>query len=461
MNTAFPRWVDLCTTGLRYQNGSRSLMAHFLGVVMKFWSRVFALCLLTSLTATSANAQAVVTGLVLNEVLKGFTTRIQNIVAQAGDEARSTALAAAGEVNVLVNNLSFVYKDALLTTIKETDRALTSQLQQVDSVLTKLEGNLKQDVTDVLKQVQQITLTIPFTRKEPQLTSQSPRIVSVASDEVVLKLSGIFYYAKESGFVPYATVNGKKVESAGGTNELLFKLKRDDLSGVPDKMVINNLQVIVPYRPDCWYCFFGKKEATYNLLLGVLPASAGSIEISATHPVAMSEVKDVTSGVLGMSSQDCCDRKGDVCDSPIPSGWTYVQGSAEMINLNQIGGSRKYHDWDEKGPRIGTAVCWYVETYQHNHGTDGNVSFQIKYKLQRNFDQDHNTRLAKFDLKWGDSRVVPLPDRAGNWIASYTLFDKNRTYETSAAGKIEPGYVEISRPSSGALQIRVAPPPDF
>jgi hypothetical protein len=183
------------------------------------------------LTATQLHAQGgVITGLVLNEVLKGFATRIQNIVAQAGDEARATALAAAGEVNVLVNNISFAYKDALQNTIKDTDRALTDQLQKLDSVLTKLESDLNQDVGDALKQVQQIALTVPFADRAPQLTRQSPRITSIAADEIVLKLDGVFYYAKDSGYTPFAALNGKRIESSGATNQIMFVLKKEYLS---------------------------------------------------------------------------------------------------------------------------------------------------------------------------------------------------------------------------------------
>ena len=415
------------------------------------------------LSGNPAHAQGgVVTGLVLDEVLKGFTTRIQNIVAQAGDEARATAQVAAGEVNVLVANIAFAYKDALQTTIKETDRTLTDQLQKVDSVLTKLESNLKQDVSDTLDKVQQITLTLPFTDKEPQVTKQSPRIVSIANDQIVLKLDGIFIHAKDSGFAPFATINGQRIESSATTNRVMFVLKKEHLSSATDKMVLNNIQVTVPYKPGCWYCFFGKKEAAYNLLLGVLPAKAGKLEISATRPVPRTTERTLTSSTVGLSSQDCCDRRGPVCDpSPIPPGWSYVDGSAQMIELNEIGGSRKYSDWDEKGPRIGTNVCWWVETYQHNHGTDGNVSFKLQYRIRQTLDQDETVRLASLDLNWGDSRVVQLPDRVGTWIARYTLFDSKKVFEMSGPGKTDPAFVDIRRPSTGVLQITVAPPPDF
>jgi hypothetical protein len=50
---------------------------------------ICSLMLLLTIMATTASAQsAVVTGIVLNEMLNGFTKRIQNIIAQAGSEGK-------------------------------------------------------------------------------------------------------------------------------------------------------------------------------------------------------------------------------------------------------------------------------------------------------------------------------------------------------------------------------------
>jgi hypothetical protein len=132
-----------------------------------------------------------------------------------------------------------------------------------------------------------------------------------------------------------------------------------------------------------------------------------------------------------------------------------------MVNLHEIGGSRKYNDWDEKGPRISTHVCWHVITKQHHHGTDGNVDFQLSYAITRSLSSSKNDELLSTDINWGDSKVVNLPDNTSDWIVAYTPFNKGTVQQLALPSSTIPPFITVTRPSLNTIQIVAAPPPEF
>jgi hypothetical protein len=186
------------------------------------------------------------------------------------------------------------------------------------------------------------------------------------------------------------------------------------------------MKLVVPWDASRWYHIFRTvvAHATFNIDVGVLPATPGRLSLS--HRISQSQREEETrySEVFHFDSHadDIEENRAlRLTSTELAQGWRVVSGSASFELVQHIEGT-KDHDWYDKGFQNGNdqQVIWRVRTEHKSFGSSGKIKWRIKCRITRNVTTSP-TVAEEIPMSWAMSRLFEYP--AGQWRLVWTRFD--------------------------------------
>ena len=414
----------------------------------------YALCVVLSmcLPAKQALAQDPVliglSGLTLDEALNKIADRVDSSIEKAGTVANGVVIRAGSEVWAEIENMRTSAKDVLNKAVKDLNQTLKMQLAQVSSDANALERKTAEDAQRVLVLAQGVGNQIPFSKTQPQVSSLSPSYgvfdPAAPQSAFLLRVNGNFFDSALTGFAPYITASGKKIDPTEvTTSHMIFSVPTSLFAPIDGKFFpVLKLPIVVPYRETHALFFHSKKEAHFIAALIGLPGSPGQIVITTQSTIEVAH-RDAVSTPQDNIQSDRDDHDENRCG---PNETRAIDPSSVAIHLDHVEGST----WTQHPVRLNNpSVCWHFRTEHHGIGTSDKLFFHFTYFVTYTLPVvQSNTQT--FALKWGDSKVINAPP--GTVTISFTGFDGSSQQYT--AGNHEGGGFRIAaRPLEGILLI--------
>lgn len=358
-----------------------------------------------------------------------FLNRLSDLIQQAIEAARNAGLAleieAGREINIAIENAKNAYLEILDKTLKEVDKKVQGTLNQLQGIVDELLGHAIDSLDQLTKRTQQIVNSLPFRKRQPQLTHVLPRFVVPGRQtyDVLLQFEGNFEFAAQEEFRPSLDVSGRTFNPSGNdTQKLTFAVPVDDLMGSParsepTKFSYSKANLTVPWKQSG--LLGGKRRRdSYLSLIGLLPVRPGTITIEYKESKTQPQVRRFgtpeyyqTSGGDGGNDDH---ENVPYAVSPT-SGWHVVRNTSYFDKLVAEG------DWSHSfSSDDGDKVVYNVTTIYHRIGTSGKVRFKIWFDESRDEVVSEDKSIA-VDLRWGDSQSFDLP--ATTWKVIFDAFD--------------------------------------
>jgi hypothetical protein len=363
-------------------------------------------------------------GLVLDDLANSVSTIIDNAAASF----QAAVVAAAGQVQDAINNAESAFANDLNTAINNISAAERSAVDQIQALVSNLQSDAAQLAQTITADAQQLINTLPFTNKNPQVTSYTPQFTAGAApgSPVQVTVNGNFAWAFEKQLSPTVRVGGQAYTADEVTTQQLgFSLPGSTFTGSHNSLTPVSLELDVPYESGV--IFKTVKPGTFYLLVTVLPPSpvttltlttAVSHSGTATKPVTDPPNASAAGGGIHLDSFDCQDHKltGTVSADP---GWSIVPSSAQV------------HYLENKSPNaadvtldVAASVITYTATTKANcflgvSDGSGDITFYVSFTEEQSVTT--TTPVTKnLALGWGDQLVEPVDPH--NWSLSATLF---------------------------------------
>jgi hypothetical protein len=365
-------------------------------------------------------------------LLNSFTNRIDELIQEAEFSGEKMLLSASEQADLTVTNATFAFKDVTNTFFNRLDQSSQNSLLQIDSLITDIEKKTFKDIKAVEDKAQIIVNALPFSNRDPQVSTVTPKFVVPGNDSNIVrfKVEGNFIDSCKPEYKPTIRVGDKVIETTDNTTERLVfevpisELVKGDKSGLSSTHAI----VTVPYGKGgidiSWLptffqnflsLFFKKtrEDATFRLLIGILPSSPGKIIV---WRKILTSRKDIQHIVTGSTSQESVhdDITELVKGPPIYAPWEIVPGTIQFKIEHEEG------DWSyELNSSERPTVSYVVKTIHHGIGTSGKVTFHLEYDVYR-FYEGENWVPEPVVLKWGESQVFDAPN---GWKVDIQTFD--------------------------------------
>ncbi|MGY1631904.1 hypothetical protein ACI784_09395 [Geodermatophilus sp. SYSU D01186] len=341
--------------------------------------------------------------------------------------------------------------------IKSSDEALADRITQIENMVDRFAREGAVAAEELVKQAQAIALTLPFSRGDPQVTTWQPRFF-VPSQDITFTVTGIFTQAQREGMAPTLTIGDRQISVGPGmpgtslTQELQFIVPSNILpapTGAAATPITASLTV--PYRSPVLQ---RHKTATFSVLLGVMPPSAGTVEIRRVrHDVSTEQLRKST-GVIAQGGRDDSEAL-EYCTEPASPPWRFVVPSNvdDIFKLDDLTRySRENVNWSKRWVNVGATdrACVMVWTCGRDEcGHSGDINFHVEWTIAR--DVDHPTWVTEspVNLAWGEMRTFDVVN--GEWRLVYDPFDGPPQELVSA---VELPYISL-REEQGVVSLQV------
>lgn len=227
-------------------------------------------------------------------LLDGLFNRVNSTIQKAIDEATTAGIEleidAGKEIDLAIQNVKNAYKDDLNYTIDKVGKAAQGAFNQLDSMVQQFEQQVGSEMNTLMVQAQQLVNSLPFSSKQPQLTSLQPRylvIDSLATSSLVT-VKGNFPASAKTGFTPSLTFGNTPCSLVdSSTKSFTFQVPHQIFSDAQQNrysFTTGNLQV--PWDNGWWFLSH-KTEFDYKVGLGALPqvAGQGSVTYRSTETI--------------------------------------------------------------------------------------------------------------------------------------------------------------------------------
>lgn len=377
-------------------------------------------------------------GLLLTAAFDKLTDQLNQAISDARNAGNSVAIEAGRQANIAIENAKNTYLESLNKTVDTLDPKIKGIIDQLQTVVNEVSSAVPATVNDAAKQAQQIVNSLPFREHEPQLTKVLPSFVVPAkkSYPARVEFNGNFEFAAKSGFTPTLMCQNKSFSpSENTTQKLVFLVNVDDLftnaaASSPDKYNYTTAKLQVPWQTTSWFFFHTDHHDQYNLIVGALPKSPGSLKLTHTVAGTKTETKGVTSPNFHIASTKEAgnnDQKDVPCTFAADPGWHVVRSP----NHDYIGiGSQQ---GELNGPNFqsdsGDQVTYTMTTIHKTIGPSGSIDFSIHFTESRDVPVQTSSD-ETIDLVWGDSHSFQYP--AGTWKLVFDAFDGSHAEFTGA-----------------------------
>lgn len=148
----------------------------------------------------------------IGSILQGLTNSVDSIIANATTDAESDILTAAGSVESAISDAASAYAQDLNLTINQVSNTVSSSIAQLQNLVGSLQTTILQTLQAATNDAQQLVNEIPFTDKNPQVTSYSPHFIQQGNSATIqVTINGNFVYAAQAHLTPTLDVNGTTI----------------------------------------------------------------------------------------------------------------------------------------------------------------------------------------------------------------------------------------------------------
>lgn len=363
------------------------------------------------------DVSTVTLGVALNRAIDEVRTAVD----YAANSFKGAAFDAGSTILFTLDDFRSAYEPELDTSVDRLDRTTSKKLQEMQTIVDTYTDRFDATVKGLASSAQQLVNTLPLAGKVPQVRAFTPRFVApTTSARIEVSVLGNFPQAAVPDYLPTLAAGTTTLQPAGNTTgSLTFSVPRERLSpGSATAISPTSLQLSVPYKTT--NPVSRRRTATFQLLLGSLPASPGSLTLVRTVQIPTTEITHVVGPSYTLDSGN---DKRDHVDNlyyarPDPGRRVIPDTSAFVVTWHRGQENRSWcWRWDRRTPEGVSAyvTTWWKALYAH-----GGVQFHFEFDqaLTRYVPQDVSTPLA---LGWGDQRAVTVV--AGHWKLLYHSFD--------------------------------------
>jgi len=405
---------------------------------------VFQILLLVPPPLLTIHAQDVAAVATLGALLNKLADQVDQIVMDARNAANSVGMEMGREAALAIANARNAYSDALNETIDKLDPKIKDTTDKLQSLVNDIKSGAVNTVDLATSRAQQIVNSLPFSKNEPQVTATSPRFVVPAENTpIVLRFQGNFPNSSMSGYEPYLLLSGKRYPSQNTTQQLsviipagtVFHLGSSDNAG---KLQFAQVTLVVPWRDSEFLgLIHSRKEDHFNLIVGALPSSPGTISIMHSSATTFPVTRPFQSGPFHQASTreagNNDDKNHPYLVTPDP-GWHVVRGTSSLKVFSAQG------DWSQTFVSDDAdRVQYNVTTIHHGIGSSGSVDFRILFQ-ETSSAVNIASHTDALSLEWGDSKSFNYP--AGTWKIVFTSFD-GKHYEITGSETTNP-FIDVT-----------------
>ncbi len=375
--------------------------------------------------------------------LEAATSKVHDatadLIRQAGDQAFK-----------LIADLKGAYQDSLEVTYQKADKLLQENIDRVADLAKGIVSGTLEAIAKVANQVEDIIRLSPLSKGWiPFLTETTPRFFAVDAVDpkqtsitnVLVTFRGNFPAADRSDCIPTFTLDNTVYRPVANTTKMLqFMLSVPSDS---PKLSMRSYSYLSGTLKETWkdgYLPWSWTTSEYRVLLGMLPATPGKIQVvytkaaqTVTRPFGSPEVEIVRTKAHW--------TKGSFSASANP-GWHVVPGTASCYWVRAKQGECNADiAIDPSNPDV--VVC----NYSRKDG-DGIV------KIVFNENQVHpeKTRLESHDeLHWGSTIIARPADGEVITQINFDAFNGSRTEFQSRTDDSNP-FITL-RKTDGTIQI--------
>jgi hypothetical protein len=362
----------------------------------------------------------------IGSILQGLSGSVDNIIANATTGAESDILAAAGSVESAIGNAASAYAQDLNLTINQVDNAISSSIAQLQNLVGDLQSTVTQILQTTTNDAQQLINEIPFTDKNPQVTSYSPHFVQQSGQGTVeLTVNGNFVYAAQAHLTPTLSVGGKTIHpNENTTPQLGFAVPASLLPGAPASLSSISLHLAAPYEHGL--VFHSTALDSFSLLITVLPAEPVTSLTLYTKQQGERQQTIVeppgspASGGWYLESYSTCQTQTFTTSYNADPGWTIIPSTvtAGIIKETNSGNVQVTVNGGTAFAQINAmtepgGLC--IKGIGSNGS--GSVSFYLTYSEEQ---ATSNTVSTPVSIGWGDTISEPV---SPGWTLKAILFD--------------------------------------
>lgn len=389
----------------------------------------------------------------LGSIFADLSASVNSVIEKAGAQAQFTTLAAAGAAQDAIGQAESAYATQLDKTVGKLDQTTAQNVARLQSLVADLQSGGREAIVSAGMEAQQLVNTIPFTNKNPQVTSYSPRFVIPSNGGVVqLRIRGNFVYAYQQKQTPTLVVDGTTYQpNLLTTQELGFAVPATAFPPSAAAPAPLSLELDTPYEHG--KVFKTIRPGVFRLLLTSLP---GSPVVSATLTKQVTTTGTATAarrapavGGWTLNSYDCNEHQKTQSIAANP-GWTIVPSTVQYTyDFNKNPGSADV--------QVAASRSNIVVTYSTRPACFigicngcGSIVVHIDYQEEQAVTAT-STESAPLRLRWGDVVVEPVPQ--GQWKVSLGLFD-GTTREFSGSDHSNKYVLVDDQSSNVRIQVR-------
>jgi hypothetical protein len=356
----------------------------------------------------------------IGEVLASLENTVNGVLAEAGRQGQVLTVTAAGQVLLAAGNLESALATDLDKDIDKVDDAARRSIDDLRTLVAQLSSDSAQVLNSGIAGAQQLINSLPFTNKNPQVRSYTPRVATAAvNGPVQVTVDGNFFWASQQKLEVLLRAGGVTYKPNESTTARVgFALPADLFRRTPGGLDRVSLELVAPYEKGV--VFKSRPLGVFHLLVTVLPtAPAKTLTLTNEVPVTGVEARtrtmpsDAGPGVGGwrLDSWDGCRDKEDTHTiGADPGGWT-IDASSVTISYNR-------RTPDDIVARASVASAGPTGFVVEGHTSQrcflgissgsGSLIYYVSYTQFRQVTSSRAETSALPAMKWGDQIDVPV-----------------------------------------------------
>jgi len=358
----------------------------------------------------------------VGSLLSGVTDQINSVITRASAEAQATVLAAAGALQAAVSQAESAFATDLNTGINNVNDAVRNDVKHLQTLLAQLQSGNAQLVQQALAGAQQLLNTLPFTNKNPQVTSYSPTFV-VGGQQVVVRVHGNFFYAFEKKLTPTLDVGGTTYPPARNTTQDLAFIVPASKFAAPTNGDFSYTTAELHVKYEHGVIFHSITPGVFRLLVTTLPTTpTKSATLTTTTTVNGTSFRHLVTpptGQYALESYDCQDHsaKQTVLADP---GWK-IDPSSVQANYSVLRNPTRTSLQITRST-AGLVIVYSTQSNCIGPFSDGSgdMAFNVSYTEEQPTSTTTQTQ-TPIPIHWGD--VLSQPVTRNQWRFDATLFN--------------------------------------
>jgi hypothetical protein len=363
----------------------------------------------------------------LGSVLDALGNQVTTIIQNATANAEAAVASAAGQVQELINNAQSAFAQDLNTAYSDATALETSTVNNITALIADLENGAATLLESATTDAQQLINSLPFTNKNPQVTSYTPQFVAApASGMVDVTVRGNFFWAFQKQLKPSLQVDGTTISASDlETQSLGFLVPATDFSGSAGALSPISLQLNIPYKTGV--IFHSVKPGTFFLLVTVLPSSpVTSLTLSTVNRQNSTATKnlDFPNGIgpgIHQDSFDCSTKDVTYPSIGADPGWTIIPSTVTVNYLENKNPDEATVKLDvNNGSQIVFEIITDGNCFLGISTGSGDVTIYLSYTEEQPVTTSSPVTKS-LAIGWGDQLVEPVAQ--GDWTLTAQLFN--------------------------------------